>query len=77
MQNSISVFLIFEVSIVSFSRAGKIYITINLMLLNQIKAAEWPAKIPTIDLPREIKAQLQEEGILSPHKGHTLNTQLG
>ena len=29
------------------------------------------------DLPTAIKAQLQEEGILSPHKGWTSSAQLG
>ena len=33
--------------------------------------------IPPIDLPTATKAQLQEKGVLSPHKGHTSSTQLG
>ena len=33
--------------------------------------------IPPIDLPTATKAQLQEEGVLSPHKGCTSSTQVG
>ena len=39
--------------------------------------ADWPGQIPPIDLPTATKAQLQEEGVLSPHVGHTFNIQLG
>ena len=42
-----------------------------------ILAAEWLRQIPPIDQPKATKAQLQEEGVLSPHEGHTLSTQLG
>ena len=42
-----------------------------------VLATDWPGKIPPIDLQTAIKAQLQEEGVLSPHKGHTSSTQLG
>ena len=42
-----------------------------------VLAAEWPGKIPPIDLPTATKAQLQEEGVLSPHEGRTSSTQLG
>ena len=38
-------------------------------------AADWPGKIPPIDLPTAIK-QLQEEDVCSPHEGHTSSTQL-
>ena len=38
-----------------------------------ILAADWPP----IDLPTASKAQLQEEGVLTPHERHTLSTQLG
>ena len=40
-------------------------------------ASDRPGQIPLIDLPTAIKAQLQEEGVLSPHKGFTSSTQLG
>ena len=42
----------------------------------QILAADWPGKIPPIDLPTAIKAQLQKEGVLSPYGERTLSTQL-
>ena len=32
-------------------------------------AADWPGKIPPIDLTTATKAHLQEEGVLSPQKG--------
>ena len=40
-------------------------------------ATDRPEEIPSIDLPTAIKAQLQEEGLLSTHKGRTSSTQLG
>ena len=40
-----------------------------------VLAADWPGKIPPIDLPTAIK-QLQEEDVCSPHEGHTSSTQL-
>ena len=39
--------------------------------------AERPGYIPPIDLPTATKAQLQKEGVLSPHEGPTSSTQLG
>ena len=39
--------------------------------------ADWPRYIPPIDLLTAIKTQLQEEGVLTPQRGCTLNTQLG
>ena len=42
-----------------------------------VLADDWPGNIPPIDLPTTIKSQLQEEGVLIPHKGCTLSTQLG
>ena len=35
--------------------------------------ADWPEEILPIDLPTAIKAQLQEEGVLNQHEGHTLS----
>ena len=42
-----------------------------------VLAADWPEKIPPIDLPTETKAQLQKKRVLSLHEGCTLSTQLG
>ena len=36
-----------------------------------VLTAPSPGKIPTVDLPTATKAQLQEEGVLNPHKGCT------
>ena len=44
---------------------------------SQSLPAECLGLIPPIDLPKAIKAQLQEEGVLSPHEGCTVSTQLG
>ena len=41
-----------------------------------VLVANWPRQIPPIDLPIAIKAQLQEEELLSPHKVHTLSSPL-
>ena len=41
-----------------------------------VLATDWPELIPHIDLPTATKAQLQE-GVLSPHEGHALSTQVG
>ena len=42
-----------------------------------VLAADWPRQIPPVDLSTATKAQLQEEGVLSPHKGHSSSTQPG
>ena len=42
-----------------------------------ILAADCPGQIPPIYLPTATKAQLHEEGVLSPHEGFTSSTQNG
>ena len=42
-----------------------------------VLAADWPEYIPSTDLPTATKSQLQQEGVLSPHNGHTSGIQLG
>ena len=41
-----------------------------------VLAAHGPGQIPPIDLSTAIKAQLEEEGVLSLHEVDTSNTQL-
>ena len=46
-------------------------------LSETVLAANCPGQTSLTDLPTATKAHLEEGGVLSPHKGHTLSTQLG